>query len=417
MTDSTLASTAWRLLVALAIGLFIGTERERRKGEGATRGAAGLRTFALVSLLGGIAQQLDSPVLLALAAAFVGLAAVASYWLGDRKDPGLTTEVTLMVTFLLGVLAQTRPMPALGTGIVVTLLLAVKMPLHRLVREVLSERELGDGLIFSIAALVVLPMLPDRTVDPLGLINPFAFWRMAVVLMGLSAAGYVAMRTLGPRYGAAIAGFASGFVSSTASIAAMGGKARSDETLSTSCASGAMASIVGSLVFLVSLVATADLDVVKILMKPLAAAILPTLGYTLALTGFARNETNDAGASGKAFDVVTVATFSAVVLVFALVSTELVLWLGPYGMVGSAAATGLIDVHAAAVSVATLIASGKVTAATGAISIIVALSANMLSKIPAAFAFGPKRFSVMVGIGLVVLLCGLWSGFAWQVFS
>jgi uncharacterized membrane protein (DUF4010 family) len=109
--------------------------------------------------------------------------------------------------------------------------------------------------------------------------------------------------------------------------------------------------------------------------------------------------------------------FSAVVLVFALISTELVLWLGPYGVLGTAVATGLIDVHASAVSMATLIASGKVTSATGALGIVVALSANMLAKIPAAFALGPRGFSMRVTIGLLVLLCGLWSGVAWRALS
>src|SRR5262249_58917361 len=113
---------------------------------------------------------------------------------------------------------------ALGAGVAVALLLAIRTTLHHFARDVLTEREFFDGLIFFIAAAVVLPLLPNRPIDPFGLFNPFALWRLMVVLMALSAAGYITLRLVGPRYGLAIAGFASGFVSSTACIAAMGGR-------------------------------------------------------------------------------------------------------------------------------------------------------------------------------------------------
>jgi hypothetical protein len=98
----------WPLLVALAIGLLIGLERERRKGEGNTRSAAGLRTFGVVGLLGGVATLICNSGLVLLAGGFIGLAALAAYWLGDRKDPGLTGEVALVMTGQIGVLAIGR---------------------------------------------------------------------------------------------------------------------------------------------------------------------------------------------------------------------------------------------------------------------------------------------------------------------
>lgn len=417
MDQALLSGSAARLLVALAVGLLIGIERERRKGDGATRGAAGVRTFALVGLLGGLGVQAGSPALLAVAASFTALAALAGYWLGDRRDPGLTTEVALLVTFLLGALAQTRPALSIGTAVVVTALLAVKAPLHRLVREILTEQELDEGLIFFMAALVVLPILPHRAIDPFGLVNPFAIWRLAVVLMGLSAAGYVAMRILGPRYGFVIMGFVSGFVSSTVAIAALGGRARNDERLSALCAGGAVASVLGSLFYLIGLVATADLGVLKSLMKPLAVAVAATLAYALVLAGVEKTEGRPAFGAGRVFDLVTIATFTALVFLFALVSTGLILWFGKLGALGGAALTGLIDVHAAAVSLATLIASAKIQTDIGALGILIALSVNMASKIPAAFALGPSAFARRVALGLVVLLCGLWSGYGWAVLS
>ena len=118
--DAETAGELWRLGVALAIGLVVGGEREQRKGEGPGRAAAGIRTFALAGLLGGVAWLLG-PWVLASSALFVGGAALVSHTLGDRSDPGLTTEVALVVTFALGALASTRPALALAASTVAVL--------------------------------------------------------------------------------------------------------------------------------------------------------------------------------------------------------------------------------------------------------------------------------------------------------
>jgi uncharacterized membrane protein YhiD involved in acid resistance len=96
----------WRLAIALGIGLLLGLERERKKGSGPGRGYAGIRTFALVSLLGGVAMVIGESAVVAVAFGFVAAATLVAYALGDRSDPGLTTEVALLVAFLLGALAQ-----------------------------------------------------------------------------------------------------------------------------------------------------------------------------------------------------------------------------------------------------------------------------------------------------------------------
>ncbi len=157
--------------VAFAIGLLIGIERERSKGEGPGRAAAGVRTFILVALAGAIAQQLGG-VGIALGGGFVALAALASYRRSRAEDPGLTTEVAMLVTFLLGVLAMTALPVAAGLGVVVALVLASKTSLHRFVRDTLTEQELHDALLLVAAAVVVLPLLPDRAIDPWQALNP-----------------------------------------------------------------------------------------------------------------------------------------------------------------------------------------------------------------------------------------------------
>lgn len=406
-----IAGQAWRLLVSTFIGFAAGIDREKHKGEGPKRSAAGLRTFALVALLGGVSAQTG------LLAVVTGAIALSSYWLGDRADPGITTEIALALTFVLGVLAQTQPVMALGAGAVMVGLLATKTTLHHMADELLSERELMDGLTFAIAAAVVWPMLPNRPIDHFGLFNPFSLWRLAVVLMALSSAGYVGMRIAGPRYGLAIAGFASGFVSSTACIAAMGARARESEEFSAPGAGGAIASIIGSLLYLAGLVAAADVEVLRQLAAPFFAAAAATCLYAIMLASRSGPRVTTPQEPGRAFHLKTILLFASLVTVFSLISVGLISWFGRYAVFESAVATGVIDVHAAAVTIATLIASGRISAGAGATAILIALTANMAAKIPAAYALGPRRFALRVSSGLCILLAGLWAGYAWSNFA
>src|SRR5690242_9831404 len=114
-----------RLGIALAIGLLMGAEREKRKGQGPERGAAGVRTFAVVGLLGGVAAQLGA-VAVAIFGALVGAFALASYVLGDRTDPGLTTEIAIVLDYALGALAHSEPILAFAVAVTATAILAFR---------------------------------------------------------------------------------------------------------------------------------------------------------------------------------------------------------------------------------------------------------------------------------------------------
>jgi uncharacterized membrane protein (DUF4010 family) len=405
------AAPLWRLLTSLAIGALIGIERERRKGGGLRRAPAGLRTFALIGLLGGLAAQSQSTGLLIVSGAFVAVGTLISYWMSHRRDPGLTTEVAMVATFLLGAEVQHDLVSALAVGVIVAVVLAWREPLHRLVRDVLTKDELRNGLIFAIAALVILPLLPDRTVDPFGLINPFALWRLVVVLIGLSGAGYAASRVLGPRYGLVAAGFASGFVSSSAAIAAMGARSLNQPASDRPAAAAAVASTLGSIVYLCALVTAANTALLLPLAIPMGCASVAVLAYvaTLSLRAFPKDSSTIA--PGRAFNVKTVVLFVVLMTLFAMFSGLLGSRLGAQGIQAGAAITGLVDVHAAAATVATLVANGKADASTGEAAVLIALTANMLVKIPISFATGTRGFAMHSSAGLLILLAGLWGGY------
>ncbi len=399
----------WPLLVALAIGLLIGLERERRKGEGNARSAAGLRTFGLVGLLGGVATLIGNPGLVLLAGGFIALAALAAYWLGDRKDPGLTGEVALVVTYALGVLAQTRPALAFEAGVVVAALLAFRVQLHRFVRDRITDQELLDALTFAIAAVVILPLLPNRPIDPFGLLNPFTLWRLAVVAMALSFLGYVAQRLLGGRYGLLAAGLAAGLVSSTAAVAAMGARAKGQPALAPASAAGAIASMIGSLGYLVAIIGAVSPSLIVALALPLGFAAFLMLVYAIWLVR-RTPKTADGETVGRAFNGGAVLLFVALVGAFSLVSELLIRWLGAPGALIGSAVMGFADAHAASVSMATLLAGGRVTVAAAAIGVVLTLTTNMAVKAPTAFVTGGRAYGRQVTIGVVLLVAGLWVG-------
>ena len=225
---------------------MVGAERERRKKTGPTRAAAGIRTFAVSALLGAVSVMAGGGLGLAAATLMVGAGAFVAYQRIQDQDPGMTTEFALLLTCLLGGLAIRDSVLAAGVGVVLALLLAARDRLHHFVRSVLKEQELNDIILFSAMALIVLPLAPDRFMGPFDALNPRAIARLIVVVMAISALGYVAMRSLGPRYGLPLAGFASGFISSTATIYSMGERASRQPALMSSAVAGAVLSSIAT---------------------------------------------------------------------------------------------------------------------------------------------------------------------------
>jgi len=397
-----------RLAVALGIGLVIGAERERRKGEGPSRMPAGIRTFAVVALAGGVAALSGSVALLVAVALVVGALAVAGYVLGDRSDPGFTSEATLVLTYCLGALATREPRAAVAAGLSAAMILALRAPLHRAVRSVLTEDELRDALLFAVAALVVLPLVPNRSVGPFGGINPFTLWRLVVLLMGMSGAGYVAQRIIGPRFGLALAGFGSGFASSTATIAAMGGRARADAALVGPAVAGAAASTVATFVQLAVLVAAADPALLRALALPLAAGGGAALAYALVQT-WRSPRVEATQPHGRAFKLTTALLFASLVTAISLVSSLASRWLGPAGAVAAAGVAALADAHSAAAAIASLSGNHQLRLFDAEVGVLLALSANTVTKAVVAVTSGPRGFAVRIIVGLAIVLVATWG--------
>ena len=397
------------LAVALGIGLLIGAERERRKGSGPSRSFAGIRTFAVTSLAGAISFSAGGQTLLSIVTAGVIVLVAVAYWRGHEEDPGLTTEIALTVTVLLGGLSMQVPALAGGLGVVVVVLLAVKSRLHQFVGSVLTEDELQDALIFAGATLVVLPLVPNRPMGPYEALNPHSIWLIVILIMTISAAGYIAVRLLGTRFGLPIAGLASGFVSSTATIAAMGARAAKANEVLASAVAGAVLSTVATIGQMALVLATTSMTTLLVVAIPLVCAGLAATFYGAAFTVLALRQKAEAEVQGShAFSLTTAFVFALTLSIILVVCAALQDQFGENGVIFAAAIAGFADTHSAAISVASLVASGKLTPPDAVLPILAGLSTNTISKIVLAFSNGGLSFAARVIPGLIMVAFAAW---------
>lgn len=424
----TLAGSALGLAVATGAGLLIGLERERRKGEGPTRAAAGIRSFTLAALAGGFAQALAMPGLVILGGALVAALAVVAYAASRRRggagspagsdDPGLTTELALFVTYLVGVLAVETPPLGAAAGAVVAGLLAARRPLHRFATRALSEAEVHDALLLAALALVALPLLPREGQAWLGGLAPRTLGGLVVLILALQAAGHVAGRLLGTRAGLALSGLFSGFVSSTATIASMGARARRAAPEATAeraaCAAGGMLSTAATWV---------QAGVMLLALSPaLAARLAPAVvaGTVVAAASGAWQARRGAGAwapGGAAQDplrgtedrgplrvreaLVVAALLGGVTLAVSFAQRQF----GGAGALAGAALAALADAHAAVAALGALHAKGEaaggLATGTALAGVAVAIGTNAVTRSVVAFVSGGPRFGRAIALSLL----------------
>lgn len=401
MTDDMLVG----LGIALGIGLLIGVERERAKGTGPGRAAAGVRTFMLLGLAGALAHLVGAAGI-AVAGVFITLAMLASYWRSHASDPGLTTEVAMLLTFFLGVLAMRVTPLAAGVGVVVALVLASKSRLHRFTRQVLSAQELHDLLLLAAAAFVVLPLLPDRTIDPWSAINPRRLWLLVVAVMAVSSAGYVALHAFGSKLGLALAGLAGGFVSSIATIAAMADRAKATPESSPSFASAALASNVGTIIQLTIVIAMLSPELLRLAAWPLtmAGAVAAGAASLASWSAFSSSSDGRSLAGKRPFEPIRVLAFVAILGTIILLAAIARHWLGVRSLPWVLGASGLADVHAAGASAAQLVATGQVGAEHALLALLAALASNSSMKCVVAAIKGGRHYALRVVPGIVLMV-------------
>lgn len=407
------ASLATSLAVALGAGLLIGAERERRKAEGTLSTAAGVRTFALASLAGALAVALGGALLMAALTLGLGALTALSYGSTRRKDPGLTTEVALMAVLMIGGLSVERPDLAAGISVAVAVILVGREPLHHFIGSVMTRREWHDALILAAATLVVLPVLPDRAVGGMDMVNPRQIWLLTVLVMAVGTAAHIVNRWTGPRYGALLAGFISGFASGTATVAAMASWSARHPEMRAAALGGAVVSNTATLALLAGLVGIIEPALLAPLSLPIAAGGAVTLFTAgLHLRAFRQSPPTDLS-SGPAFSIFKSLLFALSLTAIVALSIILNRHYGTDAVMVASTLSGLADLHSAAASLALLVEAGELAPAAAVWPVLAALSANTAAKIAIAFTVGGRAFGWALLPPLAAMVGIAWLGGFW----
>lgn len=393
-----------RLGLAIAIGAVVGLERHwRERDEAAGQRTAGLRTFALIGMLGGTAGLIgralpgsDAAAAIVVVGFFVAFSAVFALFqyreLVAEKTFSVTSVVAAMLTFALGVVAMVGDLGlASAGGVALVAILASRDLLHGFMRK-LTWNELRSAIILLAMTFVVLPLVPNEPIGPFGGISPAKTWLLVIVLATISFCGYVAVKLLGSTRGELVAGAVGGVISSTGTMLSNARRASDGEDARTLAAGalGASAVSYARTAFLVGLLAA---PLAPDLIPPLLAAGLAMVVYAgfLARTGAVEHREQQ---PKNPFDLDAVLTMALVLVVVGFVARAAATWYGKGGVLVVSALSGLADVDAATVTVAGMLNTLPLTVA--AMAIGAAVVTNTLAKAAYAVAFGNGAFGMQV---------------------
>ncbi len=402
-----------RLGLALAIGLLIGLERGwRERDEESGARTAGIRTFTLIGFLGGISGATTSflgPVPLAAAAlAFAGAFTVFQ-WRETQAEGSfsITTTIAGFIVFALGAYAVLGDRAVAGAGAVaVVALLAARTPMHQFLKT-LTWPELRSAILLLGMTFVVLPVLPNRTIDPWDAFNPYELWLITVVLAAIGFAGYAAVRILGERWGLLVATVAGSFVSSTtvtvtnARLAAKSDSKKYPFLALTICIAWITS---------ISRMSALAIGINRVLLEPLLVPMLAAIAVLgiAALYFYLRSSPNRTGAKeafGNPLDLKFVLSLGALIAVIAVAAKVASDSLGQAGLLAVAGLSGFADVDPVTVSTARL-AGASITPDQAAQAILLAAGANLVTKMSTIWIVGWRFAAPVTAAGILAVLAG-----------
>ncbi|MDR5651476.1 MgtC/SapB family protein [Ruixingdingia sedimenti] len=405
--------------LALAIGLLVGLERGwRDRDDPAGSRTAGIRTFGIAGLLGGVmaalAEAFGAPLL--LAAGLLGFAAVFA-WFGAQEAAhegsfSVTATVAALLVFALGALAVAGDRTAAAAGgAALAAVLAGREMLHGLLRR-LTWVELRSAVVLAAMTAIVLPLLPDRALDPWGGFNPHEVWLFTVLVAAISYAGYVAVRVLGPTRGIVVSALAGALVSSTAVTLAFARRARETDAGRQLAGAAALAAVVSVLRVLAVAALLRPAVLAAAAPAALAGAAVFGLGGLLLLRR-ADPPPEGAAAARNPFELPALLGFAALFALVSTLSAAAVARFGAASLLASAALAGSFDAD-----VAVLSALRQTDAAVGldliGLAVLAALAANAAGRLLLAAAAGPRAYwlplagtsaaAVAAGAAVLILL-------------
>lgn len=393
--------------IALGLGLLVGLQREWEHNR-----IAGIRTFAFVSLFGGLSGMLAQAYggwIMGTALAVIAAITVPGYLASLRDkdaDPGLTSEIAMLVMFAIGAITMSgHRMIAVVIAGSVMVLLQGKKTLHQLVHKI-GENDLREIARLVLIGLVILPLLPNRSFGYEGVLNPFAIWLMVVLIVGISLAAYLASKFFGHARGAAISGVLGGLISSTATTASVARRSQKPQSHAQSLTVITLISAAVVFVRVIAEVMIVGPHVVETVLPPLLAMM--TLAGVVAVAAYRlmmKSELQPAEEPPPSELKGAVLFGLLYVLVLFAVSFAKEHF-GQAGLFAVAAISGLTDMDAITLSTASLSNAGQLDAATAWRVIMTGGLANILFKAVLVLGMGSRALIKPVLMGFSAIFIG-----------
>ncbi|MFZ0584288.1 MAG: DUF4010 domain-containing protein [Candidatus Acidiferrales bacterium] len=394
---------AAKIAVSLGIGLLVGIEREWSNKD------LGIRTFALVSLLGMIGSLFSESMALA---SFIGVFLIVIFAnarsLLVNRSLETTTSAALLVIFVLGSLVgQGHLFTPVAASILMTMLLAWKVELHRFAGG-LQTAEIRSAVLLGLLGLVVYPILPNRFIDRWSLVNPREAWITVIVIAGIGFVNYVLLKIYGAK-GLYLSGFLGGFVNSSAAAVELAKPLGVSNTSSDTAIAALLLTIVA--MFARNLIILA-------LFSPRAVltAAAPLTAMALAASIFVRRAKARVGDEPAEIhlespvSVKRVVAFAALFLAIQIVSTLGQRYFGKLGFLAVSVLGGLVSSASTSAAAATLVSHNEMPAGLGGAGVVLASVASALVNLPIIYRNAKNQALSQRLAVLTLILCGIGVG-------
>lgn len=377
------------IAAALGCGLLIGLERERSKQRENQRSFAGLRSFAICSIFGAVCF-LFGPYFGIVGALITG--AVVAYSIKNQTDdPGVTTEIAFILTYFIGGMCLWNIPFAAGLSVILTILLMTKHSMHGIAGKWITESEFRDGIFLLALLLIALPLTPNK---PLwgSVLNPYVILKLLTLILAVQALAHIAKRLLSTKNALLLSSLASGFVSSTATVASLGLEVRNGRADAKANAGAALMSCVATLLQLMIIVIGVSISWFKVIVLPSLLAITVLVIFALWLMRNTQPIEANKSTDSRMFSLKEAAIIAGSLTLIQAGVYGLNLLLGDAGLIAGTFLASLFEIHGA---LATIVIQGEPSNAVLSLAFLLGLAAHAVAKSINALISGGGRYALV----------------------
>lgn len=394
------------MAAALGCGLLIGLERERSKQRENPRSFAGVRSFVICALMGALCFAFGTA--LGIVGALI-IGAITVFSIRNQVDDlGITTELAFVMTYFIGALCLWHAAFAAGLSVILTIILMLKHPIHGFASQWITEREFRDGLFLLALILIALPLTPNI---PLWgtVLNPHIILKLLALILAVQALAHIAKRLLSSQNALILSALASGFVSSTATIASLGMEVRAGRAEAVPNAGAALLSCVATLLQLLLIVAGISLTWLKLIIFPAFAAMTILVLWALWLMRKTKPSAPTEHPDGRMFSLKEAAIIAATLTIIQAAVYGLGLVLGDAGLIIGTLLASLFELHAA---MAAIVVQGGPDNSTLVYALILGMAAHAIAKSVNAALTGGRKYAFAFApaqiLHMLVFVASLW---------